>query len=158
MRCRRVQLQLLDFSLGRLEEAAASATAAHLERCPDCRRVLRREQRVAAMLGTMPSIRPREDAWPAVEAELRTAVRPPRPRVAGWRPFLWAGSLAAAAAIAAGLVAPVRPSSVPVEPEMLRTLAPAVAAGLGQERPTDPLMEVQGKLDRLMRHVADQGT
>jgi len=41
---------------------------------------------------------------------------------------------------------------------MLRALAPAAAAGLGQERPTDPLMQVQGKLDRLMDRLEDQGT
>ena len=38
MRCRRVQLQLLDFSFGRLEGSLAAAVAAHLERCADCRR------------------------------------------------------------------------------------------------------------------------
>src|SRR5438067_2403088 len=106
MRCRRVQLQLLDFSLGQLEEPAASATAAHLERCADCRRVLRREQRVASMLGTIPLVGPSGDAWPAVEAALRTAGRPSPPRLVGWRPLLWTGSLAAAAAVAAALLAP----------------------------------------------------
>src|SRR4051794_7060190 len=146
MKCRRIQLQLLDFSLDRLEERTASATAAHLEQCADCRRVLRREQRVAAMLGRIPPVDLRADAWPALEAALRTATQPTRPRAAGWRPLLWVGSLAATAAIAAGLLAPGSHSSAPVEPEMLRALAPAAAAGLGQERPTDPLMQVQGKL------------
>src|SRR5262245_35360633 len=134
MRCRRVQLQLLDFSLDRLEQPAASAIAAHLEQCADCRRVLRREQRVAAMLGAIPQVAPREDAWTAVEVALRRPARPVRPRLVGWQPLLWAGGFAAAAAVAAGLVAPGLRTPTPVEPEMLRTLAPAAAAGLGQER------------------------
>src|SRR5262245_19154288 len=100
MRCRRVQLQLLDFSLGRLEDPAASAIAGHLELCADCRRVLRREQRVAAMLGAIPQVEPRQDAWSVVEAALRAPARPVRLRLSGWQPLLWAGGLAAAAAVA----------------------------------------------------------
>src|SRR5262249_28176053 len=137
---------------------AASAIAGHLELCADCRRVLRREQRVAAMLGAIPQVEPRQDAWSVVEAALRAPARPVRSRLFGWQPLLWAGGLAAAAAVAAGLVAPGIRTPARVEPEILRTLPPAGAAGLGQERPTDPLMEVQGKLDRLMDRVADQRT
>src|SRR5438128_2169014 len=113
MKCRRVQPRLLDFSFGRLEAAVAGAVAAHLERCADCRGVLKREQRAAAMLGGMARVEPRVDAWPAVEAALRSAVAGDRARWIGWHPRVWAGGLAATAALAVGLIVPTLPRTHP---------------------------------------------
>jgi hypothetical protein len=158
MKCRRVQLQLLDFSFGRLEAAAAAAVAAHLERCADCRRVLKREQRTASMLGGLSRAEPRTDAWPAIEAALRADRAPRRRPWAGWQPVVWVGGLAAAAALVVQLSAPLHPAPSPNEPDMMRALSPSVAAGLPQERSTDPLVKVQSKLDRLMDHMADEGS
>jgi hypothetical protein len=157
MRCRRVQPQLHDFSFGRLDGALASLIAAHLERCADCRRVLRREQRTADMLKGMQPVAPDAAAWATIEAALgrETATMGRR---SGWpRPAVWAGGLAAAALVF-GLVSPIHHAPPPMESDMLRALAPTSAAGLGLERPTDPLVMTQSKLDRLLDRVADEGS
>ena len=158
MNCRRVQPQLLDFSFGRLEAAVAGAVTAHLKGCADCRRVLRREQRTAVALGGMDAVEPRADAWLTVEAALCTAVVPRGTRQIWRHPLWWAGGLTAAAALAVGLFVPtVRPPASP-EPDTLRGLTPMAAAGLGLERSSDPLVEIQRKLDRLLDRVADEGS
>jgi anti-sigma-K factor RskA len=158
MRCRRVQLQLHDFSFGRLDAALTARIAAHLERCADCRRVLRREQRTAVMLGGMQPVAPDASAWTRIEAALRRESSPTSRRH-GWpRPAVWAGGLAAAAALLFGLVSPLHHAPPAVESDMLRALAPTAAAGLGLERPSDPLVMTQRKLDRLLDRVADEGS
>jgi hypothetical protein len=158
MRCRTVQLQLLDFSFGRLEARQAAAVAAHLERCAECSRVLKREQRTAAALGGLSQVKPRADAWPLIEAALQERRLSSRQPWIGAPPMVWAGALAAAAALAVSLSAPLHRPPAPPEPDILRSLAPNVAAGLPQERSSDPLIRVQSKLDRLMEHVADEGS
>jgi hypothetical protein len=158
MKCRRVQLQLHDFSFGRLDGALASRIAAHLERCADCGRVLRREQRTAAMLGGMQPVASDAGAWTVIEAALRRETASASRRI-GWpRPAVWAGGLAATAALVFVLVSPLHHAPPAVEPDMLRALAPTAAAGLGLERPTDPLVMTQRKLDRLLDRVADEGS
>jgi hypothetical protein len=158
MKCRRVQLQLLDFSFGRLEAPAAAAVAAHLERCADCRRVLRREQHTAAMLGGFSRVETCAGAWPAVESALRRDRGPSRSPWVGWQPTVWVGGLAAMAALVVSLAVPLHRNSATIEPDMMRALAANVAAGLPQERSTDPLVKVQSKLDGLMERMADEGS
>jgi anti-sigma-K factor RskA len=159
MKCRRVQPQLLDFSTGRLEAGAARVMTAHLERCADCRRVLKREQRTAALLGVMGRVEPRIDAWPAIEVALRTCRALAHRRPFWWQPMLWAGGLTATAALTVSLLVPAfQPPPAPVEPDPLSALAPKVAAGLVPERSNDPLILLQMKLDRALDRVADDGS
>jgi anti-sigma factor RsiW len=155
MRCQRVQPHLLDFSTGRLEAGTAGAVEAHLERCADCRQVLRREQRMATLLGAMTRVAPRMDAWSSVEAAVRSA-RIQR-RWNRWHPIVWAGGLAAAAALTISLIMPAFQTAVtPTEPDPLRAFAPSVAAGLTTDRTNDPLVVLQKKLDRALDQLADE--
>jgi anti-sigma factor RsiW len=158
MKCRRVQPQLLDFSTGRLEAGTASVIAAHLTVCADCRRALGREERTATLLGEMARVEPRADAWPAVEAALRSATAPGRRRLIGWQPMLWAGGLAATALTVSLIVPALQPPSAPVEPDPLSALAPRAAAGLVPDQSNDPLIALQKKLDRALDRVADDGS
>jgi predicted anti-sigma-YlaC factor YlaD len=155
MRCRRVQPHLLDFSTGRLEAGTAGAVQAHLERCADCRRVLRREQRMATLLGAITRVAPRTDAWTSVEAAIGSA--PSRRRWKRWQPMAWTGGLAAAAALTISLITPTIQTPVtPTEPDPLRAFTPSVAAGLTSDRTHDPLVVLQKKLDRVLDQLADE--
>jgi anti-sigma factor ChrR (cupin superfamily) len=157
MRCHRVQPQLLDFSCGRLEPPSARAIALHLDRCDDCRRLLERETRTASLLARVPPVSPREDTWPAVAAALRGSSAAVGGRSSFRRPLIWAGGLAAASALAWGLIAPTPRTAAPtLEPESLRHLAPAVAAGLIPERASDPLVALQQNTDRLLDQVTEE--
>jgi anti-sigma factor RsiW len=159
MKCRRAQPQLLDFSTGRLEAGTARVMAAHLEQCADCRRVLKREKRTAALLVVMGRVELRTDAWPAIEVALRRAAAPAHRRPFWWQPMIWAGALAATAALTVSLIVPaLQPPSAPVEPDPLSALAPRAAAGLVPERSKDPLLILQKKLDRALDRVADDGS
>ena len=159
MKCRRVQPQLLDFSTGRLEAGTARAMDAHLEGCADCRRVLKREKRTAALLDVMGRVEPRADAWPAIEVALHAYPTPGRRRRFWRQPMLWAGGLTAVAALTVSLMVPaLQPPPAPVELDALSALAPKVAAGLVPDRSHDPLLVLQKKLDRALDRVADDGS
>lgn len=158
MRCRRVQLHLLDFSTGRLEAGTTSVVATHLETCADCRRALKREQRTAALLGAMARVEPRADAWRAIESAIRAAALARR-RPFWWQPLVWAGGLAATAALSVSLLVPTfRAPAAPPEPDPLSALAPRAAAGLVPERSRDPLMTLERRLDRTLDRLADEGS
>lgn len=159
MNCRTVQPQLLDFSGGRLESALSRAVAAHLKGCAECRGVLERELRTAALLGAMPRASLADHAWNSVALRLHHAAPVPR-RSSGVLPRLaWAGGLTVVAALVFAHVSPMsRPSLPPPEPESLRGLSPAAAAGLGPERTGDPLVAAQRRMDLLLDGIAERGS
>jgi hypothetical protein len=117
------------------------------------------------VLGGTPRVEPPAGAWAFIEAALRREAAPIRPRPTWGLPVVGAGGVVAAAALVFGLLAPIhrpwrslRSLSPPLEPDMLRALTPTTAAGLVLERSTDPLVEVQNRLDRLLDRVADEGS
>src|SRR5438876_10738783 len=118
MKCRRVQPQLLDFSSGRLEAAAARQITAHVEECADCHHALEHERRTAALLSSMTHVAPRVDSWLAIGSALNAArsaqsglrpivpLRRRRGRGWGYRPMAWASGFAALAALLVTLTSP----------------------------------------------------
>lgn len=159
MRCQTVQPLLLDFSSGQLDSRAAGVVAAHLEECASCRLIQQRELEVAAFLrGAAPVAAP-ADAWSAVERQLhRGRGQRLRWRV-GQRSLIWGGGMVAAAGLALGLLGFSRPAPGPtIEPDVLRSLSPSVAAGLSPDRVPDPLIAVQHRLDRLLEGVSEFGS
>jgi hypothetical protein len=159
MRCRTVQPQLLDFSSGRLDPAAARGVAAHLAECAGCRRLQQRELDVASLLGSLPQREPPAAAWATVEAALRRHTSSGSRRRVQRRYLARIGGLAAAAALASGLMISPRPSMEPrSESDVLQALSPSGAAGLGSDRDTDPLLAVQSRVDWFLEGVAEHGS
>lgn len=159
MDCRRVQLHILDFSTGRLEARLAPSVEAHLESCADCRRVLKREQRTAALLEGLPHIETQVDAWPAIETAIHARAASRR-RPIWMHPLAWASAATMAAALAISLAVPNHnPLAAPASPDpVVSTLAPRTAAGLVPDKSRDPLMTLEIRLDRALDRLEDDGS
>lgn len=98
MRCREAQGLLVAFQDDELDEARASAVAAHLDACPTCRA---REARLAAVTPRRPPLHrpPMDPDWSRLDAAIDHFTAVPAPPAPAPAPWTRAAALAAYAAV-----------------------------------------------------------
>jgi predicted anti-sigma-YlaC factor YlaD len=104
-----IQDRLGDYLDGSVPESERLEIARHIEVCPRCARELERLKSLLERARDLPkTIEPPRDLWPGIEARIQShAVPPQRQRHWSIRPrWVFAGTLAAAAVIAAVVLSP----------------------------------------------------
>ena len=141
MRCDEARLAFCALEDGELDQAGRDDLVVHLERCPACRREREADRRVRALVrrqaSTMPGAPP--DLWPRVAArvEAERASGGGREAPSRSRRPVWAGAMAAAAAVA-----------------MILSLAVTTDLSPPASTPAELAGQLVGDHDRSLRHAA----
>ena len=99
------ELELIEWTAGRLESERAQAVRAHVAVCEPCARTARAQRDTWDALGNWTVTPPARDLWPAVEAQLEGTSAPARAGRPSWPRTVFRAAAAVLLAAAVGHVA-----------------------------------------------------